>query len=104
MSGCIYLGAIGRALGTQGPWGGPGGLEGPDRASSICAFQSPPKGATIPYHPSLSLGTVLLSANQVRWNSRRGGKHSRRRGIEMGEGWKKDLGAGRGEERLAKLL
>uniref|UniRef100_A0A5F9DC60 Poly(rC) binding protein 4 n=1 Tax=Oryctolagus cuniculus TaxID=9986 RepID=A0A5F9DC60_RABIT len=26
--------------------------------------ESPPKGATIPYHPSLSLGTVLLSANQ----------------------------------------
>uniref|UniRef100_A0A2K5XUE5 Poly(rC) binding protein 4 n=1 Tax=Mandrillus leucophaeus TaxID=9568 RepID=A0A2K5XUE5_MANLE len=34
----------------------------------ICAviLESPPKGATIPYHPSLSLGTVLLSANQVR--------------------------------------
>ncbi|XP_014455639.1 poly(rC)-binding protein 4 isoform X2 [Alligator mississippiensis] len=33
----------------------------------ICAviLESPPKGATIPYHPSLSLGTVLLSANQV---------------------------------------
>uniref|UniRef100_A0A2K6TNI5 Poly(rC) binding protein 4 n=1 Tax=Saimiri boliviensis boliviensis TaxID=39432 RepID=A0A2K6TNI5_SAIBB len=32
----------------------------------ICAviLESPPKGATIPYHPSLSLGTVLLSANQ----------------------------------------
>lgn len=28
--------------------------------------QSPPKGATIPYHPGLSLGTILLSANQVR--------------------------------------
>ncbi|XP_026528997.1 poly(rC)-binding protein 4, partial [Notechis scutatus] len=27
-------------------------------------LQSPPKGATIPYHPSLSLGPVLLSANQ----------------------------------------
>ncbi|KAM5292098.1 poly(rC)-binding protein 4 isoform 2-T2 [Ctenodactylus gundi] len=26
--------------------------------------ESPPKGATIPYHPSLSLGTVLLSTNQ----------------------------------------
>uniref|UniRef100_A0A452S4P2 Poly(rC) binding protein 4 n=1 Tax=Ursus americanus TaxID=9643 RepID=A0A452S4P2_URSAM len=64
MSGCIYLGAVGRALGIQGPWGDPGGLDGPDRASPICAFQSPPKGATIPYHPSLSLGTVLLSANQ----------------------------------------
>ncbi|NXL64367.1 PCBP4 protein, partial [Chordeiles acutipennis] len=34
----------------------------------ICAviLESPPKGATIPYHPGLSLGTVLLSANQVR--------------------------------------
>lgn len=32
----------------------------------MCASQSPPKGATIPYHPSLSLGTVLLSTNQVR--------------------------------------
>uniref|UniRef100_A0A8C6VH26 Poly(rC) binding protein 4 n=1 Tax=Naja naja TaxID=35670 RepID=A0A8C6VH26_NAJNA len=33
----------------------------------ICAviLESPPKGATIPYHPSLSLGPVLLSANQV---------------------------------------
>uniref|UniRef100_A0A8D0BZ69 Poly(rC)-binding protein 4 n=1 Tax=Salvator merianae TaxID=96440 RepID=A0A8D0BZ69_SALMN len=33
----------------------------------ICAviLESPPKGATIPYHPSLSLGSVLLSANQV---------------------------------------
>ncbi|XP_038626762.1 poly(rC)-binding protein 4 isoform X1 [Tachyglossus aculeatus] len=33
----------------------------------ICAviLESPPKGATIPYHPSLSLGTVLLSTNQV---------------------------------------
>uniref|UniRef100_A0A8D0BQL3 Poly(rC)-binding protein 4 n=1 Tax=Salvator merianae TaxID=96440 RepID=A0A8D0BQL3_SALMN len=32
----------------------------------ICAviLESPPKGATIPYHPSLSLGSVLLSANQ----------------------------------------
>ncbi|XP_057342958.1 poly(rC)-binding protein 4 isoform X2 [Manis pentadactyla] len=32
----------------------------------ICAviLESPPKGATIPYHPSLSLGTVLLSASQ----------------------------------------
>ncbi|XP_060017667.1 poly(rC)-binding protein 4 isoform X1 [Lagenorhynchus albirostris] len=32
----------------------------------ICAviLESPPKGATIPYHPSLSLGTVLLSTNQ----------------------------------------
>ncbi|KAJ6667696.1 hypothetical protein lerEdw1_016017 [Lerista edwardsae] len=32
----------------------------------ICAviLESPPKGATIPYHPSLSLGPVLLSANQ----------------------------------------
>uniref|UniRef100_A0A8C6FWJ6 Poly(rC)-binding protein 4 n=1 Tax=Moschus moschiferus TaxID=68415 RepID=A0A8C6FWJ6_MOSMO len=41
----------------------------------ICAviLESPPKGATIPYHPSLSLGTVLLSTNQVRGNSRRGG-------------------------------
>ncbi|XP_065263578.1 poly(rC)-binding protein 4 isoform X2 [Emys orbicularis] len=26
--------------------------------------ESPPKGATIPYHPSLSLGTALLSASQ----------------------------------------
>ncbi|XP_009868097.1 PREDICTED: poly(rC)-binding protein 4-like, partial [Apaloderma vittatum] len=26
--------------------------------------ESPPKGATIPYHPGLSLGTILLSANQ----------------------------------------
>uniref|UniRef100_A0A674KB68 Poly(rC) binding protein 4 n=1 Tax=Terrapene triunguis TaxID=2587831 RepID=A0A674KB68_9SAUR len=34
----------------------------------ICAviLESPPKGATIPYHPSLSLGTALLSASQVR--------------------------------------
>ncbi|NXG75021.1 PCBP4 protein, partial [Baryphthengus martii] len=34
----------------------------------ICAviLESPPKGATIPYHPGLSLGTILLSANQVR--------------------------------------
>ncbi|NWX98015.1 PCBP4 protein, partial [Nothoprocta ornata] len=34
----------------------------------ICAviLESPPKGATIPYHPGLSLGTLLLSANQVR--------------------------------------
>ncbi|XP_032050141.1 poly(rC)-binding protein 4 [Aythya fuligula] len=33
----------------------------------ICAviLESPPKGATIPYHPGLSLGTILLSANQV---------------------------------------
>uniref|UniRef100_A0A8B9S7D4 Poly(rC) binding protein 4 n=1 Tax=Apteryx owenii TaxID=8824 RepID=A0A8B9S7D4_APTOW len=32
----------------------------------ICAviLESPPKGATIPYHPGLSLGTILLSANQ----------------------------------------
>uniref|UniRef100_A0A803SNF5 Poly(rC) binding protein 4 n=1 Tax=Anolis carolinensis TaxID=28377 RepID=A0A803SNF5_ANOCA len=32
----------------------------------ICAviLESPPKGATIPYHPNLSLGPVLLSANQ----------------------------------------
>nr|XP_042717711.1 poly(rC)-binding protein 4 isoform X4 [Chrysemys picta bellii] len=27
--------------------------------------ESPPKGATIPYHPSLSLGTAFLSASQV---------------------------------------
>ncbi|NXA33440.1 PCBP4 protein, partial [Eudromia elegans] len=33
---------------------------------SSTPFQSPPKGATIPYHPGLSLGTILLSANQVR--------------------------------------
>ncbi|NWI18147.1 PCBP4 protein, partial [Crypturellus soui] len=34
----------------------------------ICAviLESPPKGATIPYHPGLSLSTILLSANQVR--------------------------------------
>lgn len=32
-------------------------------------LQSPPKGATIPYHPGLSLGTILLSANQVRGHS-----------------------------------
>ncbi|NXA71410.1 PCBP4 protein, partial [Thryothorus ludovicianus] len=34
----------------------------------ICAviLESPPKGATIPYHPGLSLGSILLSANQVR--------------------------------------
>ncbi|NXJ15789.1 PCBP4 protein, partial [Odontophorus gujanensis] len=40
----------------------------------ICAviLESPPKGATIPYHPGLSLGTILLSANQVR-GSRTGG-------------------------------
>uniref|UniRef100_A0A8C3EQ61 Uncharacterized protein n=1 Tax=Corvus moneduloides TaxID=1196302 RepID=A0A8C3EQ61_CORMO len=31
--------------------------------------ESPPKGATIPYHPGLSLGTILLSANQVRGHS-----------------------------------
>ncbi|XP_075795598.1 poly(rC)-binding protein 4 isoform X2 [Pelodiscus sinensis] len=33
----------------------------------ICAviLESPPKGATIPYHPCLSLGTALLSASQV---------------------------------------
>ncbi|XP_062441610.1 poly(rC)-binding protein 4 isoform X3 [Rhea pennata] len=32
----------------------------------ICAviLESPPKGATIPYHPGLSLGSILLSANQ----------------------------------------
>ncbi|KFO57994.1 Poly(rC)-binding protein 4, partial [Corvus brachyrhynchos] len=32
----------------------------------ICAviLESPPKGATIPYHPGLSLGTILLSGNQ----------------------------------------
>uniref|UniRef100_A0A8C8RTX9 Poly(rC) binding protein 4 n=1 Tax=Pelusios castaneus TaxID=367368 RepID=A0A8C8RTX9_9SAUR len=32
----------------------------------ICAviLESPPKGATIPYHPCLSLGTALLSASQ----------------------------------------
>ncbi|KAF1582101.1 UNVERIFIED_CONTAM: Poly(rC)-binding protein 4, partial [Eudyptes robustus] len=37
----------------------------------ICAviLESPPKGATIPYHPGLSLGTILLSANQVRGHS-----------------------------------
>lgn len=34
--------------------------------------QSPPKGATIPYHPGLSLGTILLSANQVRGTGARG--------------------------------
>lgn len=59
-AGCIYLGVMGRALGRSG-W--------PERVLielPICPFQSPPKGATIPYHPSLSLGTVLLSANQVR--------------------------------------
>uniref|UniRef100_K7FX10 Poly(rC) binding protein 4 n=1 Tax=Pelodiscus sinensis TaxID=13735 RepID=K7FX10_PELSI len=33
----------------------------------ICAviLESPPKGATIPYHPCLSLGTALLSASQA---------------------------------------
>ncbi|XP_074861519.1 poly(rC)-binding protein 4 [Carettochelys insculpta] len=33
----------------------------------ICGviLESPPKGATIPYHPCLSLGTALLSASQV---------------------------------------
>uniref|UniRef100_K7FX33 Poly(rC) binding protein 4 n=1 Tax=Pelodiscus sinensis TaxID=13735 RepID=K7FX33_PELSI len=33
----------------------------------ICAviLESPPKGATIPYHPCLSLGTALLSASQL---------------------------------------
>ena len=46
----------------------------------MCAFQSPPKGATIPYHPSLSLGTVLLSTNQVRGNSRSGACYWRNRG------------------------
>uniref|UniRef100_A0A8B9ZJB4 Poly(rC) binding protein 4 n=1 Tax=Anas platyrhynchos TaxID=8839 RepID=A0A8B9ZJB4_ANAPL len=52
----------------------------------ICAviLESPPKGATIPYHPGLSLGTILLSANQVR---------------ELGAGkgglwWARGLGAG----------
>ncbi|XP_078008466.1 poly(rC)-binding protein 4 isoform X2 [Phascolarctos cinereus] len=37
----------------------------------ICAviLESPPKGATIPYHPSLSLGTVLLSANQGQYGT-----------------------------------
>ncbi|NXT39860.1 PCBP4 protein, partial [Pelecanoides urinatrix] len=37
----------------------------------ICAviLESPPKGATIPYHPGLSLGAILLSANQVRGHS-----------------------------------
>ncbi|NXD37759.1 PCBP4 protein, partial [Copsychus sechellarum] len=37
----------------------------------ICAviLESPPKGATIPYHPGLSLGTILLSGNQVRGHS-----------------------------------
>lgn len=92
MSGCIYLGAVGRALGIQGPWGDPGGLDGPDRASPICAFQSPPKGATIPYHPSLSLGTVLLSANQVRGNSGRGGKHSGEGGLRWGRDGRRTWG------------
>uniref|UniRef100_A0A8B9C8R9 Poly(rC) binding protein 4 n=1 Tax=Anser brachyrhynchus TaxID=132585 RepID=A0A8B9C8R9_9AVES len=40
----------------------------------ICAviLESPPKGATIPYHPGLSLGTILLSANQVRGSGQGG--------------------------------
>ncbi|KAI6077160.1 poly(RC)-binding protein 4 [Aix galericulata] len=56
------------------PAGGVGGSrcwngEGePDPISSppppSLPIQSPPKGATIPYHPGLSLGTILLSANQ----------------------------------------
>lgn len=51
----------------------------------ICAviLESPPKGATIPYHPSLSLGTVLLSANQVREASR-------------GLGWRRERDKGLG--------
>ncbi|XP_067417271.1 poly(rC)-binding protein 4 [Emydura macquarii macquarii] len=36
----------------------------------ICAviLESPPKGATIPYHPCLSLGTALLSASQGQYS------------------------------------
>uniref|UniRef100_A0A8C2P5F6 K Homology domain-containing protein n=1 Tax=Capra hircus TaxID=9925 RepID=A0A8C2P5F6_CAPHI len=62
----------------------------------ICAviLESPPKGATIPYHPSLSLGTVLLSTNQVRGNSRSGTCYWRSRG-----GRRKEWGGpGRGGE------
>lgn len=35
------------------------------------SLQSPPKGATIPYRPSPTPGTVLLAGNQVRWRRRR---------------------------------
>lgn len=55
------------AVGSSRCWNGEGE---PDPMSSppppSLPFQSPPKGATIPYHPGLSLGTILLSANQVR--------------------------------------
>uniref|UniRef100_A0A4W6DJV9 K Homology domain-containing protein n=1 Tax=Lates calcarifer TaxID=8187 RepID=A0A4W6DJV9_LATCA len=39
----------------------------------ICTviLESPPKGATIPYRPSPTPGTVLLAGNQVRWRRRR---------------------------------
>lgn len=56
--------------GVEGPWGYRGiqlHLSSPP-PPSFC-LQSPPKGATIPYHPGLSLGTILLSANQVRGHS-----------------------------------
>ncbi|KAI1234406.1 hypothetical protein IHE44_0003454 [Lamprotornis superbus] len=36
----------------------------PTSPSPRLPMPSPPKGATIPYHPGLSLGTILLSANQ----------------------------------------
>lgn len=59
------LPAVWEAVGAGG-----GGGHVPDPISSppppSLPFQSPPKGATIPYHPGLSLGTILLSANQVR--------------------------------------
>lgn len=73
------------AVGSSRCWNGEGE---PDPISSLplpsLPFQSPPKGATIPYHPGLSLGTILLSANQVR---------------ELGAGkgglwWARGLGAG----------
>lgn len=73
------------AVGSSRCWNGEGE---PDPMSSppppSLPFQSPPKGATIPYHPGLSLGTILLSANQVR---------------ELGAGkgglwWARGLGAG----------
>lgn len=38
VSGCIYPGGHGKGLENIGPWGIQGGLEGPDRASPICAF------------------------------------------------------------------
>uniref|UniRef100_A0A7N5KRG1 K Homology domain-containing protein n=1 Tax=Ailuropoda melanoleuca TaxID=9646 RepID=A0A7N5KRG1_AILME len=53
----------------------------------ICAviLESPPKGATIPYHPSLSLGPVLLSANQ---GFSMQGQYS---GISQAEAWTQTL-------------